>query len=206
MEWSSSHVSRSGSLSHTMLTVPYRKSTTNTLNISLDVFSAQEGVGIELNFGLDNGWIGETGPLGGAEGEDRGQMGTTRMEEQKLTVELAGVKIKNMDAIVKRRKRRGEREGRWGKGIMRGRGNRNLGTRIRRKENTVRRKLTEKWAWWMHSCLHGFLPSFPDIHTDFNKADLSDKTVHNSRTFENWVITICPLQGIFIYTVCLHLA
>ena len=42
---------------------------------------------------------------------------------------------------------------------------------------------------------------FPDIHTDMNKADLSDKTApHNRRKFENWVITSCPL---FIYTVCL---
>ena len=47
-------------------------------------------------------------PLGGAEGEDRGQMGSTRIEEQTLTAELAAVKIKKEDTISKRRKwRRG---------------------------------------------------------------------------------------------------
>ena len=46
-------------------------------------------------------------PLEGAEGEDKGQMGSTRMEEQTLTAELAAVKIKVEDAISKRRKWRG---------------------------------------------------------------------------------------------------
>ena len=46
-------------------------------------------------------------PEGGADGEDRGQMGNTRMEEQKLTTELVAVKIKKKDAIGKRRKWRG---------------------------------------------------------------------------------------------------
>ena len=41
--------------------------------------------------------------MGGAEGEDMGQMGSTRMEEQKLTAELASVKIKKKDAIGKMR-------------------------------------------------------------------------------------------------------
>ena len=40
-------------------------------------------------------------PLGGAEGEDRGQMGSTRMEEQTLTAELVAVKITKDDAIGK---------------------------------------------------------------------------------------------------------
>ena len=72
-----------------------------------------------------------------------------------------------------------EREGRIGKGIMKGIGKGNLRTTRGRKENTVRRELAGKWAWLifeMHSSLHSFLPSFTDIHTDLNKADLSDKT------------------------------
>ena len=40
-------------------------------------------------------------PLGGAEGEDRGQMGSTRMEEKTLTAELAAVNITKEDAIGK---------------------------------------------------------------------------------------------------------
>ena len=51
------------------------------------------------------------GPLGGAEGEDRGQMGCTRMKEQKLTAELAAVKIKKNYASGRK-----EVEGRRGKG------------------------------------------------------------------------------------------
>ena len=43
-------------------------------------------------------------PLGGAEGEDRGQMGSTRMEEQTLTAELAAVKITKEEAIGQIRK------------------------------------------------------------------------------------------------------
>ena len=50
-------------------------------------------------------------PLGGAEWEDRGQMGRSRMEEQKLTAKLVAVMIKKKVAICKRRKWRGE-EGR----------------------------------------------------------------------------------------------
>ena len=46
-------------------------------------------------------------PLGEAEGEDRGLMGGTRMEEQTLTAELASVKITKDDAIGKIGKRRG---------------------------------------------------------------------------------------------------
>ena len=48
-------------------------------------------------------------PLGRAEEEDRGQMATTRTEEQKLTAEaeLVAVKIKKKDAIGKTRKWRG---------------------------------------------------------------------------------------------------
>ena len=58
--------------------------------------------------------------IGGAEGEDRGQMGSTRMEEQTMTAELAAVKIKKEHAISKRRKGRGGdgmemREGRNGR-------------------------------------------------------------------------------------------
>ena len=42
--------------------------------------------------------------LGKAEGEDRGQMGSTRMEEQTLMAELTAVKITKEDAIGKIRK------------------------------------------------------------------------------------------------------
>ena len=45
--------------------------------------------------------------LGGAEGEDMGQMGSIRLEEQTLTAELAAVKIMKEDAIRKRWKWRG---------------------------------------------------------------------------------------------------
>ena len=44
---------------------------------------------------------------GGAEGEDMGQMGRTRMEEQNLTAKLVAVMIKKKVAICKRRKWRG---------------------------------------------------------------------------------------------------
>ena len=43
-------------------------------------------------------------PLGRAEGEDRGQMGSTGMEQQSLPAELAAVKITKADAIGKIRK------------------------------------------------------------------------------------------------------
>ena len=43
-------------------------------------------------------------PLGGAEGEDMGQMGSTRMEEQTPMAELAAVKITKEEAIGKIRK------------------------------------------------------------------------------------------------------
>ena len=46
MESSSSQVSKSGSISHPTLTVSNTKSTTNTLNIGLDLFAPQ-GRGIE---------------------------------------------------------------------------------------------------------------------------------------------------------------
>ena len=51
-------------------------------------------------------------PLGGAKGEDRGPMRSTRMEEQTLTAELAAVKITKEDAIGKNK----EVKGRRGKG------------------------------------------------------------------------------------------
>ena len=43
-------------------------------------------------------------------------MGSTRLEEQKLTAELAAVKIKKTDAIGKRRKGRGRGKGEEGRG------------------------------------------------------------------------------------------
>ena len=66
------------------------------------------------------------------------------MEEQKLTAELAAVKMKKEDAIRNIRKwREGERrevsEGRNERKIKR-----NLGTKRRRTENTVSRELEEK--------------------------------------------------------------
>ena len=41
--------------------------------------------------------------LGVAEGEERGQMGSTRMEEQKLMTQLVAVNINNEDAIGKKK-------------------------------------------------------------------------------------------------------
>ena len=46
-------------------------------------------------------------PLGRGEGEAREQMGSTRMEEQKLMAVLVAVKIQKKDAMGKRRKCRG---------------------------------------------------------------------------------------------------
>ena len=78
----------------------------------------------------------------GGEGEDRGQMGSTRMEEQKLMAELAAVQIK--------------------------------------MERTYRKKEASRTMSQVNF-LNALLPSwfasiFPGIHTDMNKADLSDKT------------------------------
>ena len=84
-------------------------------------------------------------PLGQAEEEDRGQMGSTRTEEQKLTAKLVALKIKKKDAIGKRRRWRGGegremREGQYEtKSEEEFRDKKGEG-----KENTVRRELVEK--------------------------------------------------------------
>ena len=46
-------------------------------------------------------------PLGGAEGYDRGQMGSTKMEEQTLMAELAAVQIPKKDTIGKKKDLKG---------------------------------------------------------------------------------------------------
>ena len=70
-------------------------------------------------------------------------MGSSRLEEQELTAELAALKIKKKDAIHKRRKWRGGKGGEGGCS-ERKREERDLGTKKGRRGHTERRELSEK--------------------------------------------------------------
>ena len=87
---------------------------------------------------------------------------------------------------------------------MRERVRRNLGTRIRRKENAVRRERAEYEPGESLKCTSWF-SSINHLFQTWTKLTSPINLLHNRRKFENWVITTCSLQGIFIYTVCLHL-
>ena len=62
-------------------------------------------------------------------------------------------------------------------GVVRGRGRRGI-LGQKREEGTYRRKgaIREMTLVGFIKCTHGLFSSFPDINTDMNKADLSDKT------------------------------
>ena len=72
------------------------------------------------------------------------QMGSTRIEEQTLTAELAAVKIKKRDAISKRRKWRGGGGMEMREGCNERKREEEYMGKKKRKENTVRRELPEK--------------------------------------------------------------
>ena len=60
---------------------------------------------------------------------------------------------------------------------MRGKGRRGIegqeeGRENIQKEGSYQKNEPSKFL----KCTHGLFPSFPDINTDMNKADLSDKT------------------------------